>query len=55
MLDISKEKCKYCEVAIAFLVKFRISEEEQKRLCKVICARKKKKPEQLDLFDLGVI
>jgi hypothetical protein len=55
MLDIAKEKCKYCEVAIAFLVKFRISEEEQKRLCRVICPRKKQETDQLDLFELGVL
>ena len=54
MLDIAKEKCKYCEVAVAFLMKFRIGEEEQKRLCKTICGRKKKEETQLDLFDSDI-
>jgi hypothetical protein len=52
MFDPNNEKCKCCEIAIAFLMKFRIGEEEQKRLCKTICGRKKKEDNQPDLFDL---
>ncbi len=54
MLELQKEKCKSCEVAIAFLVKFRVGEEEQKRLCKTICGRKKQEDNQPDLSDLGM-